>query len=109
MPSTQPYTSLAYAFKITSSRSVGVNKPADAINTTVQAASGVLVNGASLGNILKKVIPGTVGIEIYSLQGKRILRYIFNNGRNNIDLKNINKNITSQIYYARYIGDVNVK
>jgi alpha-L-fucosidase len=101
-PATQPYTALAYAFKITSSRSTGINTTNVTAATTSSPASGALFYG-SLHFSSIKALHGIAGIEIYSLQGRRIQRYIFNKGGNKDDFNDINKNLLSQIYYARYI------
>jgi alpha-L-fucosidase len=102
MPSAQPYTALAYAFRITSSRTVGIAPAAVTSERTVAPIPGALWYGPlPLGSI--KAIKGIAGIEVFSLQGRRILRYMFDNGGNKGGLKNVNKK--NQIYYVKYIPD----
>jgi alpha-L-fucosidase len=108
MPSTQPYTSLAYAFKITSSRSgnVAVNPAAVSSGRTVPPVPGALCYGPlPLGSI--KTLKGIAGIEVYSLQGKKILRYMFDHTRNGNGLVTLRMNNVPQVYYMKYLTGKN--
>lgn len=103
-PSTQPNTALAYAFKITSTRSVSTAPAAVASERAAATDQGMLGYGP-LSLISMKALKGIAGIEVYSLQGKRILRHMFNdNGRtgDRQDLKGIG---LPQLYYVKHIPD----
>jgi alpha-L-fucosidase len=103
-PTAQPYTALAYAFKITSARSTGVNQASVARERTVSPVSGTLCNGAlPIGTI--KAHQDIAGIEIYSLQGRKILRYMFTDAGKAEDIKNMQRNNIPQVYYVKYISD----
>lgn len=101
-PTTQPYAALAYAFKITSSRSTGINQRAVAAEKTVSPVSGALCYGALPVRSIK-ALQGINGVEFFSLQGRKILGYMFDNTRNANGLKDLTGHISSQVYYAKYI------
>lgn len=101
-PAAQPYTALAYAFKITSSRTTPVIKAAVTSNEMTTSIPGTLVYGPlPLASIKAK--QGIAGIEIISLQGKKILRYRFNNTGNSDDLVLLQRNNIHQVYYVKYL------
>ena len=102
-PSAQPYTALAYAFKITSARSTPVTKtPINGYRATA-TAPGMLCRGAlPLGAL--KGRPGIAGIEVYSLQGKKIMRYIFTNARNEDGTMPMRPGAFPQVYYVKFLN-----
>jgi alpha-L-fucosidase len=102
MPSTQPYTALAYAFKITSARSTGISKATVDAGRTVSPASGEFFNGV-LPVRLTRIPHGVAGIEVYSLQGKKVGRYMFGDVRDINALHRLNGIGSSQIYYVKYL------
>ena len=100
-PSTQPYSALAYAFRITSSRTVGIAPGAVPSERTVSVPGALWYGRLPFGSI--KTIKGIAGIEVYSLQGRRMLRHRFDTNGNTDGLKNVNKK--NQISYVKYIPD----
>jgi alpha-L-fucosidase len=102
MPATQPYTALAYAFRITSEGSVGVNQQAVINNQSVSPVhAGELFRGTIPISTIK-ARGGIAGIEVFSLQGKKIMKVMFNNAENVNDFKKLNDG-SSQGYYVKYI------
>ena len=101
-PASQPYTALAYAFKITSSRSVAVNNSPVAAAGTIAPISGTLCYGAFRLNTAKAP-QGTAGIEVFSLQGRKICRYLFNSPGEREAVNSVMKNYVPQIYYIKFI------
>jgi alpha-L-fucosidase len=107
-PSAQPFTALAYAFKISSSRTVGINQTAVAPAHSVSLATGTLCYGAlSLNSI--KTRQGIAGIEIFTLQGKKILRCMFNNAGSMDAILSLQRNTIDQVSYVKYISDAGKK
>jgi alpha-L-fucosidase len=101
-PSSQPYSALAYVFKITSSRSTGIHHTSADAGKAVVPAQGTLCCGVpAIGPI--KALKGMAGFEMYSLQGRKILQYMFNNTGNEDDKSAIRRIISSQVYYVRYL------
>ncbi|HAJ80015.1 MAG TPA: hypothetical protein DCO75_09620 [Fibrobacteres bacterium] len=101
-PSTKPYTALAYAFKITSSRTVAIKQTTLVPGKIVPTESGaVYYNKMPLSSI--KIFKDLAGIEVYSLQGQKITRYMFNKTVTADDIKNLQKSISHQAYYVKYI------
>jgi len=102
-PSTMPYTALAYAFKITSSRSVGIENASVVNRQTVSPSMGTLSFGGPLARGMIKPRPGIAGVEIVSLRGEKISEYMVNGGRPNGDFGGLNKKSASQIYYVKFL------
>jgi alpha-L-fucosidase len=105
MPATQPYTALAYAFKITSSHSVRIDRTADAANGMVSPVPGAIYYGMTLKSSPIKALQGIAGVEIYSLQGKRILRYMFHHTGDANGSNDFAGRFSSQVYYIRYFPE----
>jgi alpha-L-fucosidase len=105
-PATQPYTALAYAFKITSARTpvVAINKNAVSTDKMVSPALGRLCCGVFSASDCKAQV-GAVGMEVYSLQGKKILSYRFNNPRSADGT--MRRGNVPQVYYVKYLLEVN--
>jgi alpha-L-fucosidase len=99
-PSTQPYTALAYAFKITSSRTpvVAIDRKPVLPCKAVPTSSGRIFYGSSI-----KSLPGATGVEIYSLQGKKVCQYAFTRTNTEIVLKDLGGKGPSQILYLKYL------
>lgn len=104
MPSNQPYTALAYAFKITSSRSTAINQTEVKQNRAAINVPGTLCYGPIPSNLLKEH-KGIAGIEIFSLQGKKLFRCMLNKWGNVEVLKGFQKANSSQAYYIKYLGE----
>jgi hypothetical protein len=49
---------------------------------------------------------GMAGIEIFTLQGKKILRYMFNNAEDGDIITNLRRHAVPQMYYAKFLPDV---
>ncbi|MBN2036151.1 MAG: alpha-L-fucosidase [Chitinispirillaceae bacterium] len=105
MPSTQPYTALAYAFKITSARSVAVNHSVATIDQQRKSVSGnVFLGGFENKNCL--TLPDhAAGMEIYSLQGKKLFEYRLdgNSARGSINLKSIRGKLPPGAFLVKYM------
>jgi alpha-L-fucosidase len=103
MPSTQPYSALAYAFKLTSARSTAINHVKNVSDLMSSPVPGEIYYGPlSWGSI--KARKGIAGIEIFSLQGKMIQRCMFDNTRRGEDLKGLRRTTSSQAYYVKYLN-----
>ncbi len=53
-----------------------------------------------------KALKGIAGIDVFSLQGRKILCQMFNGAGNREIVNGVLKNIPSQIYYVKYIPGV---
>jgi alpha-L-fucosidase len=102
MPATQPYTALAYAFKIISDRSTAIKQAKVVQDMTVATVPGTLFYGTHSWRSIN-AYKGTLGVEIYSLQGKKIMRYMFDNQGNGDGLKDLQRIISSQACYVKYL------
>jgi alpha-L-fucosidase len=109
-PSTQPYTALAYAFKIISERSTHVkgNQTTVAPEGTVSPMPGTLVYGPLPVSSIKTQ-QGIAGIEVYSLQGKKIVRYMFDKARKGDGFATLRIDKVPQVYYMKYLTAVGCK
>jgi alpha-L-fucosidase len=108
MPSTQPYTALAYAFKITSDRSTAINQARIIQDKPVSTVSGALSYGTLSWRSIQ-AHEGAIGVEVFTLQGKKIMRCMFDNPGNGEGLNNLQKAGSSQAYYIKYINSKKAK
>ena len=102
-PSTQPYTALAYAFKITSSRSVGTTIAPAVNNRRVSNNAGRLCLAGPLFRGMIKPRPEIAGVQIVSLRGEKIAGSMSHEGRQGDDYRQLSKNASPQVYYVKYL------
>jgi alpha-L-fucosidase len=102
-PSNQPYTALAYVFKVVSDRSTDINKNVAVPECRQIIPAGKIIYGSTLSNELIKNIRN--GHKIYTLQGKKV-KNIAGSSTTNGKEKRAQSN---QVYYIRYEQDGSIK
>lgn len=102
MPSSQPYTALAYAFKITSAKSVDVKQDVASLKILSAETRGQLIYGELPAKFMHPQ-PDVSGIEIYSLHGRKILSHTFSDNITGREITALRSIKFSQPYYVKCI------